>query len=75
MGYDNKTIKEVGTTKFLHLKIENNLNWEKHTEYIIPKLSLACFSMRTVTPLMKIYTLKLVYFAYFRSIISYGITF
>jgi hypothetical protein len=29
--------------------------------------------MRTVSPLLKIDTLKLVYFAYFHSIISYGV--
>jgi hypothetical protein len=74
-GYDNKTIEVVLTTKFLGLKIDNNLNWKKHIEYIISKLSSACFSMRTVTPLLKVDTLKLVYFAYFHSIISYGIIF
>jgi hypothetical protein len=32
-------------------------------------------SMRTVTPLLKVDTLKFVYFAYFHSIMSYGIVF
>jgi hypothetical protein len=39
----------------------------------MPKLSSACFAMRTVTSLMKTETLKLVYFPYFHSIMSYGI--
>jgi len=34
----NKTIEEVTTIKFLGLHI-NNLNWEEHIEYVIPKLS------------------------------------
>jgi hypothetical protein len=72
-GYDDKTIQEVLTPKFLGLQIDNNLNWKKHIEYIIPKLSSACFAMRTVTPLLKIDSLKLVYFAYFHSIMSYGV--
>jgi hypothetical protein len=38
IGYD-KTTEEVGTTKFLGLQIDNNLNLKKHTEYIIPKLN------------------------------------
>jgi hypothetical protein len=31
--------------------------------------------MRTVTPLMKVDVLKLVYFAYFHSVMSYGVIF
>jgi hypothetical protein len=43
--------------------------------YIIPKLSSACFAMRKVIPLMTRDTLKLVYFAYFHSVVSYGLIF
>jgi hypothetical protein len=73
VSYDNKTIEEVLTTKFLGLQIDNNLNWKKHIEYIIPKLSSAYFAMRTVTPLLEVDTLKLVYFVYFHSIMPYGV--
>jgi hypothetical protein len=75
IGYDNKTTEEVLTTKSLSLQTDNNLNWKKHIEYIIPKLSSACFAMRTVTQLLKADTLKQVYFAYFHSIMSYGVIF
>jgi hypothetical protein len=47
IGYDKK-IEEL-LTKFLGLQIDNNLNWKKNIEYIIPKLSSAFFAMRTVT--------------------------
>jgi hypothetical protein len=30
IGYDNKTVEEVLTAKFLGLQIDNNLNWKKH---------------------------------------------
>jgi hypothetical protein len=46
IGYYNKTIEEVGITKFLSLQIDDNLNWKRHIEYIIPKLTSACFAMR-----------------------------
>jgi len=46
-----------------------------HTQYIIPELSSACFDMRTIKTIMKLETLKLIYFAYFHSIMSYGIIF
>jgi hypothetical protein len=48
IGFDNKLIEEAEANKFLGLQIDNNLNWKKHVEYIIPKLSSACFAMRTV---------------------------
>jgi hypothetical protein len=47
IGYVDKTIKEVETTTFLGLQFDNNLNWKRH-QYIIPKLSPACFAMRTL---------------------------
>jgi hypothetical protein len=75
MGFDDKTIEEIETTKFFGLQIDSNLNWKTHIQYIKPKLSSACFAMRTVTSLVKTETLKLVYFAYFHSIMSYGIIF
>jgi hypothetical protein len=56
IGYDNRTIEEASTAKFLGLQIYNNLNWRKHIEYIFPKINSACFAMRTVTPLLKIDT-------------------
>jgi hypothetical protein len=74
-GYVDKTIEEVETIKFLGLQVENNLNWKTHIKYIIPNLSSACFAMRNITSLMKTETLKLVYFAYFHSIMSYEIIF
>jgi hypothetical protein len=61
--------------QFLGSQIDDNLNWKAHIECIIPKLSSAYFAMRTVTPQLKVDTLKLVYFAYFHSIMSYGIIF
>jgi hypothetical protein len=70
IGYVYKTIEDVETTKFLSLYVDNNLNWKTHIQYITPKLSSACFAVRTITE-----TLKLVYFAYFHSIMSYGIIF
>jgi hypothetical protein len=75
MGYDDKTIEEVETTKFLGVEIDNNFNWKIHIQYIDPKLNSACFAMRTVTSFAKIETFKFVCFGYFHSIMSYGIIF
>jgi hypothetical protein len=43
--------------------------------YIIPKVRSACFAMMIVISLLTIDTLKLVYFAYFNSSLTYGVTF
>jgi hypothetical protein len=59
MRFEDKTIEEVETTTFLGLQIDSNFNWKTHIQYIIPKLSSACFAMRTVTSLIKTETLKL----------------
>jgi hypothetical protein len=55
--YDDKSIEEVQTTKFLGLQIGNNLNWKAYIQYIMPKLSSAWFAIRSVTSLMNIETL------------------
>jgi hypothetical protein len=59
---------------FLGVQIESNLNyWKAHIQYIMPTLSSAWFSMRTVTSFIKTETSKFVYLAYFHSIMSNGI--
>jgi hypothetical protein len=45
MGYVDKTVEDVETTKFLGLQVDSNLNWKTHIQYIIPKLGSACFAM------------------------------
>jgi hypothetical protein len=33
LGYEDKTIEEAETTKFLGLQTDNNLNWKTHIQY------------------------------------------
>ena len=51
------------------------LPWKTHTEKIIPKLSVATFTVRAIKPFVTLDTLKMVYHSYFHSIIIYGIIF
>jgi hypothetical protein len=46
IGYDEKYIEESINTKFLSLQIENHLNWTNHIVLMIPKLSIACYTIR-----------------------------
>jgi len=73
--YKDKKVTTVDSTKFLGLSLGNSLSWKKHIEAIIPKLSAATFAMRVVQPLLSLDSLKLVYYSYFHSILSYGIIF
>jgi hypothetical protein len=59
--------------KFLRLIIDENLSWKCHIEQALIKLSSACYAMKVVTPLIGDKTLRIIYFAYVHSLLSYGI--
>jgi hypothetical protein len=72
---ENKQIEPVKETNFLGLIIDDKLSWKGHIDYMIPKLSLACYVMRTVEPYVSHNTCKIIYYSYFQSIMNYGILF
>lgn len=74
MEYANKLINETISTRFLGMQINNYLNWKKHIDQILPKPSTACFSIRRLFHIPNIDVLRMVYFAYFHSIIKYGLS-
>jgi hypothetical protein len=51
------------------------MSWTTHIEKILPKLSSACYAMRSVKPYVSQQMLKVIYYSYFHSIMSYGIIF
>jgi hypothetical protein len=51
------------------------MNWKKHVAKILPKLSRACYAVKAMHPFSSLNTLKMIYFAYFHTIIQYGIIF
>jgi hypothetical protein len=66
-----------GTTnhkyKFFCLQIDNHINWKNHIEEMIPKMSGACYVVRSMIHISNINTLKLIYDACFHSVTKYGI--
>jgi hypothetical protein len=74
-SYVNKLISKALDTKFLGIHVDSTLSWKIHIEQIINKLSSACYAMRSIKPLMSQETLKIVYYAYFHSIVNYGLIF
>ena len=71
----NSIIINVISTKFLRLTINNTLSWKEHIANVTSKLNRACYAIRAIKPCMTLDVLRMVYFSYFHSIMSYGIIF
>jgi len=69
----NNQITNSTNTKFLGLTIEETLSWKSHINQILSRLSLACYAIKIITPLMSEDILKMIYYSYVHSIITYGI--
>jgi hypothetical protein len=75
ISFSHKQLVDSNCTKFLGLNIDNKLSWKNHIDYLVTKLSLSCFIMRTVKPIMSLRSLRMIYFAYIHFVITYGIIF
>jgi hypothetical protein len=73
--YKNKEIANTCNTKFLGLSLDNTFSWKNHIDATVPKLSSACFTVRDVKPFLSQESLRMVYFSYFHSIMTYGLVF
>jgi len=73
--YEDKQINIINETKFLGIFINNNLFWKTHIASSRSKLSSACYSIRSVKPYVTINTLKMIYYPYFHSVMTYGLLF
>jgi hypothetical protein len=70
----NRT-KHRPSVKFSGTVIENSSIWKAHISQHMPKLCEVCYSMRVIKTIMPSATLKMVYYTYFHSLLSYGIIF
>ena len=75
LNYQGNYIKSSTNTKFLGLIIDDSLSWQAHIDQMKSKLNTACFVIRKIEAMMSQETLRMVYFAYVYSIMSYGIIF
>ena len=72
--YRNK-IANVYNTKFLGLTLDNTLSRRTRIDAIIPKLSSASFALKVVKLFLSRDSLKMVYYSYFHSVMTYGLIF
>jgi hypothetical protein len=75
IDYCNNQIAKSTNTRFLGLIIDNMLLWKGHVDWLMSKLSSACYAIRAIKLYMSQETLRMIYFSYFHSVMTYGIIF
>jgi len=65
----------INSTKFLGLIINNTLPWKNHIAALTSKLNKACYAIRVIKPFVSVDILRMIYFSYVHSVMSYGIIF
>jgi len=73
--HDNKMILQTNFVKFLGITIDNTPSWKQHIDTITPKLIKACYIIRMSKLYLSNDALKMVYYAFFHSVMSYGLIF
>ena len=73
--HHTKLLVAANNTKFLGLELDKHVNWKNHVRKILARLSGACYLIRRLYTSCNINTLRMIYFAYFHSIMEYGIMF
>ena len=68
-------LNSVASTKFLGVVIDSKLNWHDHVSYLRSKVNSVNFSQRILARSINRERLLTAYFAYFHSLLSYGIPF
>ena len=69
------TINNVSDLNFLGLIVDGRLNWSEHIKKLENRLSSICFLLRSLREMVDIKIMKMVYYAYFHSIMKYGLEF
>ena len=73
INYEDLQTNNTYNTKFLGLIIDNTLSWKDQINQLVTKLSSAGYSIRTLSSVMSQESLRMIYFAYVHSIMSYAI--
>ena len=64
VGYNSNFNSDSTSTMLLGVIIENTLSWKVHIDHLLPKLCMACYSVRTTKPFMCQENLKSIYYSY-----------
>ena len=75
IDYEFNHIVNSQSTSFLGLILDKTLSWQLHTDKICTKLKSACYVLRILKQTLTMTNLKMIYFSYIHSVITYGIIF
>jgi hypothetical protein len=75
IGFNNNFITNNSYRKFLGVTMNSTLSWNNHVDLIMKKLSKACYIIRNAKTYMSVSSLKVIYYAFFHLVMSYGIKF
>jgi hypothetical protein len=71
----HKQINTTLCTEFLGVTLDSILSWQGRITKVIAKLNSASFAIRDLKLFLNIEDLRIIYFAYVHSIITYGLPF
>jgi hypothetical protein len=75
LKYMDKQINTTLCTEFLGVTLDSTLSWQGQITKVIANLNSTCFAIRTLKLFLNIEDLRIVYFAFVHSIITYGLPF
>jgi hypothetical protein len=75
ISYKNKYIVNDTNTRFLGTSMDSSLSWKNHIDGLMVKQYKACCAIRSLRPFVSYESLKMIYYSYFLSVMSYGIIF
>jgi hypothetical protein len=75
LTYEGKILTGAHNIKFLGLQLDIQLTRKTHIDQLVQKLSTAYFIMRRLVHILHTDTPRTVYFAYFHSLVKYGIVY
>lgn len=73
LNIDGHNINRVGTCKYLGIIFDYRMRWENHIQHIVNKTKYLIFLFYKFSKFMLTETLLMIYYAFFHSIINYGI--
>jgi len=65
LEYNNKSIDTKLDTKFLGMIIVSTLQWIAHIDSLLMKLDAACYTLKSLKPIVSQQELVMVYFSFF----------
>jgi hypothetical protein len=75
IGFNDNFITNSSYTQFPGVTMNNTLSWNNHIDLLMKKLSKACSITRNAKTYMSAWSLKVIYYAFFHLVMSYGIIF